>query len=940
MKVKKLFIYGYGKWVDAQFDFSDNLHIIYGENEAGKSTLLSFIHSILFGFPSKISSELRYEPKIGSQYGGKIIIEDQRYGLVEIERIKGKGSGEVSVLFSDGSVGSDDKLSEILYGMNKDWYNSIFSLDLEGLRNVHKFNRAKLERYFLSAGTLGTERYLEEADKLNKDATKLFKPTGRVPEINKKLMVLKKKQTNVNRAKESFKTYNTLKKDLNINEEKLSSIELTIEEFKNEKKQKDEIKKYWNQLNELEKLRYEVEKTSVTFLPKDGLYQLQHYNKELATIQKSLNESQTKLEEYQQVFSISKELRFYQKNNDDIKSMLENSDFIREKISDYQHLMKENEKAKSSLYHEQLKHGFPLTIQLPIVFAEDEMELIERKNQEIQNLKSLREKYIKEQNHSEYKKEQLLKEIDELEMKLHPPEKYNKAEFYYENDQNKNTGRSVKMYAPMTFWVAIIGLSMLMILLLIFSNNKATALVSLIALAGISFKHYKDRKFIKNKQKETDWTYEEFIHQKEWRKNWQEKLAELDNVEREILSLNASLEKNLTDKETILKKWNIFLEKKQIPNSFRPIDLLEGTLFEKINQYATELNNLEAEIEKVKNRLDEWVREMQVFEEFVNLSEEYSLIFKDIQQLIEKAKNEKNQKKENIAKIDSIKYDLNRLVKTQRHLLNEKMMFLKKYEVSNEEEMKLKYKSIEDYQRKKDRMAMIQEQVKHIDETVDLIKQHSNYQTSEQLEENIKQLNEKIRSSVEEVVELRNDNARKKVEIDQLEKDGTLTALMQDLASEQAEIQELVDAWVKRKLAAALIEKTLSFAKKDRTPQTIEDASIYFSYLTMNKYRSVHIEEDRVNVLNKEGQFFGANELSRGTAEQLYISLRLAFIKNIEDKMMLPILIDEGFVNFDSERNDRMWDLLQEFSVTHQILFFTFNRPYEERLSSAQITML
>ena len=49
MRIKQLEIYGYGKWVDQTFDLVNDVQLFYGANEAGKSTLMSFIHSILFG---------------------------------------------------------------------------------------------------------------------------------------------------------------------------------------------------------------------------------------------------------------------------------------------------------------------------------------------------------------------------------------------------------------------------------------------------------------------------------------------------------------------------------------------------------------------------------------------------------------------------------------------------------------------------------------------------------------------------------------------------------------------------------------------------------------------------------------------------------------------------------------------------------------------------
>ena len=127
MRIKQLEIYGYGKWVDQTFDLSKDVQLFYGVNEAGKTTLMSFIHSVLFGFPTRNSTLLRYEPIESSKYGGKIIATDQRFGHVVIERVHGKVTGNVNVTLEDGTTGSDELLETLLSGMTRESLQDIFS---------------------------------------------------------------------------------------------------------------------------------------------------------------------------------------------------------------------------------------------------------------------------------------------------------------------------------------------------------------------------------------------------------------------------------------------------------------------------------------------------------------------------------------------------------------------------------------------------------------------------------------------------------------------------------------------------------------------------------------------------------------------------------------------------------------------------------------------
>ncbi len=77
MKIDYLQINGFGKLKDRLIDLDDGINIIYGENEAGKSSLLKFTSSMLYGasklkMGKDISDQERYVPWSGEEYSGKI----------------------------------------------------------------------------------------------------------------------------------------------------------------------------------------------------------------------------------------------------------------------------------------------------------------------------------------------------------------------------------------------------------------------------------------------------------------------------------------------------------------------------------------------------------------------------------------------------------------------------------------------------------------------------------------------------------------------------------------------------------------------------------------------------------------------------------------------------------------------------------------------------
>ena len=77
VKIHKLKINAYGKLKDTEITFDDNINIVHGQNEAGKSTILNFIVNMLYGISKNkngkpYSNFEKYKPWEGEEFSGKI----------------------------------------------------------------------------------------------------------------------------------------------------------------------------------------------------------------------------------------------------------------------------------------------------------------------------------------------------------------------------------------------------------------------------------------------------------------------------------------------------------------------------------------------------------------------------------------------------------------------------------------------------------------------------------------------------------------------------------------------------------------------------------------------------------------------------------------------------------------------------------------------------
>lgn len=80
MEINKIKINSYGKLKEKEIDLNNGINIIYGKNEAGKSTLLKFIINTFYGISKnkkgkEYSDFERYTPWIGEDFSGKIEYE-------------------------------------------------------------------------------------------------------------------------------------------------------------------------------------------------------------------------------------------------------------------------------------------------------------------------------------------------------------------------------------------------------------------------------------------------------------------------------------------------------------------------------------------------------------------------------------------------------------------------------------------------------------------------------------------------------------------------------------------------------------------------------------------------------------------------------------------------------------------------------------------------
>lgn len=264
--------------------------------------------------------------------------------------------------------------------------------------------------------------------------------------------------------------------------------------------------------------------------------------------------------------------------------------------------------------------------------------------------------------------------------------------------------------------------------------------------------------------------------------------------------------------------------------------------------------------------------------------------------------------------------------------LETRQNILQKYHVTNEEDIdRLKLENI-DYLRKKQRYDDLMKQIDS-EKLVQLRQIKNDNDLRKQTLLTQQELEKKQQETLNIQTELSNLQAQQK----QRTSDDAFLRQQQDLADERTVLIDQFGDYLVEKMVVKWINHALQLASQNRFPKMSKMAMIYFEKLTGGQYVAINFVKEDLVVVNQKGQQFNVIELSTGTQEQLYTALRLALSDVISDIISLPLLIDDGFVNFDAPRRQIMLTILQENAKQQQIFYFTTSDLHVEKMNMIRL---
>lgn len=992
MKIISMHIYGFGKIENLKIENLADFQVFYGENEAGKSTIMAFIHGILFGFPTKQQTELRYEPKHSSKYGGNIKIFSEKDGFVLIERVKGKAAaGDVSVIADKGVTGGEDLLNELLSHMDKGLFQAIFSFNLHGLQNIHQMKGEDIGKFLFSAGTLGTERLSAADHELQKELELRFKPGGKKPLLNEKLQEVHHLNSELKAAAAKNQDYEQYIRRQDQIQQEMGQIRENLQLLHEKIDQLNEWKKIEPLVKEKILLEAELNEMGSVIFPARGIERyeklaplLHTYEARISSLKKRIAEMKKNMETIQPNSSILD-------RKAEILAVVEKYPaFEQSKQQESQVGIKLGEvEEKISIIREKLHlplHENEIVSINTNIYMKDQVETLSREGQTLQDIQQELENRFNEEKDaletieadvrfaqtnllSDADREQLVKQvnggIDRNRIEFQRQAVRDKIELYQQakEQQSKQTAaiRRQKQiqytifavlficlgcygwYSDNMFMLLAGGLGLIAAVMVLIRNMRQTDQIQtdLVAADLLNEEKALSRQLESKEMLKSVELQEKLAQDQHQREQLQGLLIQLKNQQNhyeKVIEKFENLESEIAQHKQKLKKVS---EQLQIPEHIANAYLLEA--FQLIEKYKTairEKQQLQTGLEKLKEIQREFEGQIDGLTNQLLLEtggEPRKTVYTLQNKL--KAEQERNiQWKEQQTKQADAEADLRQVDQEYSHFKAQSQQLLQEAHTDTEERFYELGAKAEKQATLKSRLHDLGKQLElsflNHQERATLLELHN-------CDESISDYHQKTEELQTDFAKLLDEQASLKYEIQKIEDGGLYSELLHQYKQKQFELEEAAKEWAVFALAQDILLKTIEKYKHVHLPKMLSKAEVFLSFLTDSHYQKIlpHTSGSGFLIVGEDGTAFEANELSQATTEQVYVAVRLALATTIYENYRLPIIIDDSFVNFDAKRTQKMIALLKKLKH-NQIIFFTCHEHLLKFFQSDQLIYL
>ncbi len=271
MRIDRLDLTAYGPFTDKSLNLSEGaqgLHVIYGDNEAGKSTSLRALIACLFGIPSRTNDNyLHSNPKL--RIGGKLRLSSGE----DIEFVRRKGTkGTLLEPGTDAVLDDSVLLPYLPGGIDENLFTKLYGIDHGGLvaGGRELLNQSGDLGQALFSAAVGTASLREILFELQNGAEELFRPRASTKFVNQAISGFKKAQKLIKDSSLPVAEWKKLQKELTDTLSAIKHVEENINGKSKEKSRLDRLNRVKGALAERRGLMARIKELGdVLLLPED-----------------------------------------------------------------------------------------------------------------------------------------------------------------------------------------------------------------------------------------------------------------------------------------------------------------------------------------------------------------------------------------------------------------------------------------------------------------------------------------------------------------------------------------------------------------------------------------------------------------------------------------------------------------------------------------------
>lgn len=884
MIIKDIYVDGFGVFKDFSLsDLKKGINVIRGDNESGKSTLLKFLRFTLFGYPRSVDE--RMSPLNGGNHGGRICAQLSDETEVVFARDGGKAGGDFYAQVNGNTTRDAKEWSRLLGGASGDLFENIYAISIDELQDIDSLTKSGVEDKIFSLGLgIGNSSIKRVQDDIQKNADAIWTQRGSTKEIHEIVGRLRNQKESLRQIQDDLPKYLDLKKSIAAFDDDILRHDSKVLELANEERDLENYLKCYDNCKSISDIN-----TSLSELPPPQKYDpsvvdtLRNLELEKKRLEKEIDVLVTGTDLEPGISELENQLEHFQINTE-LLNQVQSVEFLERNLEKYKQDLSESAESLEKTLG--LKNSIDSKLSRIGVNWNREM---------VTNFADLVQAGIQINTFA-----RKLNELDMTRVRIEGELSATRSKTNV-SIQNVLAVLVVLVFTVASMFLFYISLPVWGAILLIVGFLAAIGLKFLIR-DGASETHSGDLTDVLEKQGALQRNYRAYVE--------------------EQLSLDESPEPDL-----VIEKLNLIDQTKRDISEFQALE----------SKQANDRQPFIAEFEKCARALIEISRlansdgptetyATQILEEFSssqkNASEQKAL---QLQLAKSKAKLERTE-----TNLESKQSEIDDLVSTTG--AEDLEDFFSRNEINDE---------VLELIRLKDQAEAAVAQVVG-EGRVGEITGYFEHRSKTEVETELETVRNKKTMRENEWGAKHTEKGEALNQIKLIEGETTHAQLMTEIETEKEKLVGAYQEWIANKIAAEILQCVKRRYETEKQPEVLKRSSSHFREITAAKYESVNANLDNreIEIIDGKAMPKKITQLSRGTKEQLLISLRLGFIEEYElEAEPLPLIVDDILVHFDRKRARAAARVFHQFAQDRQVLIFTCHDSTLEYFEDLQISV-